>query len=276
MANGSDLIMGSIGVQQIKYNSDTEYKFLSRSGEKTEIDLIKKVRSTLKKTKKESKKKKDKYESFGLPGSYVKCAVDHPPLKLNDGFMVYGGSCTSRVPEGDYDVYICLDAGAKMSSNSYPWIGKVEFLYRIQDMGVPDNMVSFRSLIEYMEASIQKGLKVFVGCIGGHGRTGLVLSVLVKRMVGIDDAISYVRSNYCKKAVESQEQVDWLHKNFGIVKQEPTKLGIKSFGKLPAKSSYSSGWSGGSNDVIQMVHHNRKPERDTIFGDLVVTGIDEK
>ena len=65
--------------------------------------------------------------------------------------------------------------------------------------------------------------RVHVGCIGGHGRTGLVLSALVAQMTGMPDPISYVRKHYCTKAVESTEQVTFLTKHFGAAKVEPSK-----------------------------------------------------
>jgi len=56
---------------------------------------------------------------------------------------------------------------------------------------------------------------VEVGCIGGHGRTGLflgVLTLLAAHEVGVPltakDAIEYVRSTYCRHAIESSKQ-EW-------------------------------------------------------------------
>lgn len=90
-------------------------------------------------------------------------------------------------------------------------------------MSVPENLDEFNKMLLHVKLSLEQGLKVFMGCIGGHGRTGLVFAALVKLMSNEEDAITYVRKNYCEKAVESNSQVEWLHKNFGIKKVDGTK-----------------------------------------------------
>jgi protein-tyrosine phosphatase len=50
-----------------------------------------------------------------------------------------------------------------------------------------------------------------IGCIGGHGRTGTALACLallsgVKR----EEAVSWVKTNYCSSAVESPEQAAYV------------------------------------------------------------------
>lgn len=51
---------------------------------------------------------------------------------------------------------------------------------------------------------------VFIHCIGGHGRTGCVAAILVG-LLEIDtdgiDPITYIRKQYCDKAVESDVQI---------------------------------------------------------------------
>lgn len=61
-------------------------------------------------------------------------------------------------------------------------------------------------------------LHVLVLCMGGHGRTGTVLSALLKASqlrVPEGDIVGYVRSRYCSKAVESSDQVEYL-RSLGI------------------------------------------------------------
>lgn len=50
---------------------------------------------------------------------------------------------------------------------------------------------------------------VFVGCMGGRGRTGLFLALLVKAM-GIPNAIGHVRANYHAKAIETKDQEQYV------------------------------------------------------------------
>lgn len=150
-----------------------------------------------------------------------RCYESHPAL-LIAGFHVYGGSCSNPVVK-DADVYVGLDHSYKRSDKEYPWEEGVSFLYPITDMAAPRDPASFKKLIDWLAEQILDGKKVHIGCIGGHGRTGTVLSALVAVLDNNKDAITYVRNNYCKKAVESEVQIAFLHTHFGITKVEPSK-----------------------------------------------------
>lgn len=143
-----------------------------------------------------------------------RCFETHPPLKIGN-HLIYGGSCISP-SVSDADIYIGFDMGMRYSLKGYPWNEGESVLFPIQDMGVPKDLEQFNLMIEWIAVQLAAQKKVHLGCIGGHGRTGLVLAALVKHMTGEVDAITYVRDNYCQKAVESTAQVEWLNKNFGI------------------------------------------------------------
>ena len=55
------------------------------------------------------------------------------------------------------------------------------------------------------------GEVVEVGCLGGHGRTGTALACLAV-LAGhpADDAVAWVRRTYCDRAVETDEQADYV------------------------------------------------------------------
>lgn len=178
----------------------------------------------------------------------VKCAHSHPPLPLGKAengsdMVIYGGACSDIIVKG-VEVSVGLDWGFRPLGSKYgfnPWDGKIEFLFEIVDMSVPDNLADFKQLLAFLELSIRAGKKVHVGCIGGHGRTGLVLSALVSQMLpDVKDAIGYVRENYCHKAVESAKQVQWLHQHFGIKVVKGAKEGLSyTGGQGTPKGSYS-------------------------------------
>jgi len=148
-----------------------------------------------------------------------RCAHTHPLLTFAEGQgAIQGGSCYS--PQGTYDVEIALCGGAKTPSLLLPW-GTQYARFPIQDQHPPSDKDTFDKLIDWTIAQMAAGKKVHVGCIGGHGRTGVFLAVLYQRLTGDDDAIVSLRQRYCKKAVESQRQVDWLHKHYGIKKAPP-------------------------------------------------------
>lgn len=164
-----------------------------------------------------SKKSKKKSKS------YVPCWHTHPAYKIGK-WEIFGGSCTSEYP--DVDIFIALDGGGKKGKRSYPWNKGVDIYFKIVDMGVPKSLEDFSKLISWTAKEMKKGKSVYVGCIGGHGRTGLFLAALTKFMTGDKDAITTVRENYCKKAVESSEQINWLNKHFGIKKVKGSKTNV--------------------------------------------------
>lgn len=147
-----------------------------------------------------------------------RCYESHPPLPIKAGdkeYLIYGGSCGYPIIE-DADVYVGFDYSMKKSPKQYPWEDGESFQYLIQDMHAPSDPNSFKQLISWLADQLVAGKKVHIGCIGGHGRTGLVLAALVTFMTGEKDSITYVRKNYCEKAVESATQVRFLNQHFGI------------------------------------------------------------
>lgn len=156
-----------------------------------------------------------------VSGSFERCYHSHPAVVI-DGCTIYGGSCSNPVVK-DADVYIGFDRSMEMTTRSLPWTDGIEFLYPITDMSAPKNPETFKKLIEWLSEQLRAGKKVHIGCIGGHGRTGLVLAALVKHMTGEEDAIAWVRKHYCKKAVETSEQIKFLGTHFGIKSASATK-----------------------------------------------------
>lgn len=159
------------------------------------------------------------YDPTGISQYSTSCWASHVPYKLEctEGtYEIIGGSCTSTYPE--VDVFIGFDGMMKKGKRNYPWESGVDIYFPIVDRQAPTNAEDFKKLVDWVAAELRDGKSVFAGCIGGHGRTGLFLAALTKVMTGKKDAITYVREHYCKKAVESTKQVDWLVKNFGIKK----------------------------------------------------------
>ena len=79
------------------------------------------------------------------------------------------------------------------------------------DFGVPDDpaclVVALRELLE----RARNGQRVEIGCLGGHGRTGTALACLaVLSGHPATEAVSWVRAQYCPKAVETDEQVAFV------------------------------------------------------------------
>jgi hypothetical protein len=172
---------------------------------------------------------------------YQSCYVTHKPMPLPGGKAIYGGNCHNPVVK-DADVYVALDGGYSPTNKSWPWARKAEEVYyKITDMDVPKSPKNFKAMIDWLVTQIEAGKKVHVGCIGGHGRTGIVLSAVYAKMSGNKDAITYVRKNYCDKAVETAEQIDFLAQHFGIKKAKATKSWENYFSEGTSGGPYAKG-----------------------------------
>lgn len=185
---------------------------------------------------------KDQYDflnggGWGGKSMAKRCYEDHKPLKIGE-FEVFGGSCSSPVVK-DADIYIGFDYSMSFSTGHWPWDKKTEEVYfHIADMQAPSDAESFKKMVAWAADQIKAGKRLHAGCIGGHGRTGTFLAALVTHMTGELDSITYVRTNYCKKAVETSTQIAFLAKHYGIKAVEGSKAGFVS--KTVPSSTVSS------------------------------------
>lgn len=154
-----------------------------------------------------------------------RCHDSHPALKVGGGTLL-GGNCRDHKRHEHVDLYVALDP-----SQQHPyfepdrdfWDIPVSVYYPIQNMKVPTNVEKFAALIGLIRKVLSGGGTVHVGCIGGHGRTGLVLAAVVACEGITDDPIAWVREHYCKKAVESREQEGFLAVNYDCPLPPPKK-----------------------------------------------------
>lgn len=164
---------------------------------------------------------KAKSKAWGEIKSKPRCYESHPAYEVAPGKVIYGGACGWPIVK-DADVYGGFDPSMKMQpTGKYPWSpvaneGPVEFLFEITDMQAPKSGSEFERMVVWLAEQLDAGKKVHIGCIGGHGRTGMVLAALRKHMTGDEDATQHVRDHYCKKAVESATQIAFLQKMWGI------------------------------------------------------------
>jgi hypothetical protein len=161
----------------------------------------------------------------------TRCYQKHPPLSLGQ-YTIYGGNAARPIVKGA-DVYVTLQEGMSCGLATNVWDvskwdisavppefgqDKVEAIFPIPDGNAPGDFERFNYLITWL--CNQPGKQIHVGCIGGHGRTGTVLTALVAELVGERDAIQYVRTHYCHKAVESKSQSNFLIKHYGVLAAE--------------------------------------------------------
>ena len=75
------------------------------------------------------------------------------------------------------------------------------------DFGVPDSSATVISTLTTMLQRAQDGGSVEIGCLGGHGRTGTALACMaVLTGCPLDEAVNWVRGNYCPQAIETLVQ----------------------------------------------------------------------
>ena len=90
-----------------------------------------------------------------------------------------------------------------------------------QDFHVPDRLTLYRGLDKALDLMLA-GEPLYVGCMGGKGRTGLFLAVLAKAF-GVKKPVEFVRANYYAHAVETQEQYQFV-KQFLITPRQRRKI----------------------------------------------------
>lgn len=148
----------------------------------------------------------------------------HPPTLIIDheGFRCSVGKkwdCELLLDE--FDVAVNLTGSAVAGEHHIPipalkkwetFPASTEIVLDWPDYGVVNFPVEFWE--ELIEAVKGEGGKMVLFCQGGHGRTGTALACLmiVHLGYGADEAIDWIRDNYCAKAIESKKQEDYIRR----------------------------------------------------------------
>lgn len=169
----------------------------------------------------------------GKAAATPKCYESHKPYAVTADHFIHGGSCFR--PVKDCDVYVALDGAASITEQSFPWTPGHEIHFTIRDRHAPTSPKATKELVRWLAKQLYDGKTIHVGCIGGHGRTGLILAALRAHMANDENAIEHVRANYCHRAVESEVQVAFLQEHFGCVWTKPSSaLSSKFLDKFPS------------------------------------------
>lgn len=156
----------------------------------------------------------DTWQGWGVGGggshafleTFKKCRHYEQELTLPDGTIVYPSSMNNRKsgqPTPDLGVY--LDRG--WTNQGYP-----AMYLSWPDMSLP--LIDSQSLLWVVQMMLEQaraGFTVEFGCIGGHGRTGTLLGVILcyAGLGESEDPVDWVRKNYCSHAIESEKQ-EWF------------------------------------------------------------------
>ena len=79
----------------------------------------------------------------------------------------------------------------------------------IHDFQVPQDEEDVVYALKDTLYAALSGRTVYVGCVGGWGRTGLFMALLAKA-AGVDNPVEYVRRHYTPRAVETKGQLDYV------------------------------------------------------------------
>ncbi|HEX2918260.1 MAG TPA: protein-tyrosine phosphatase family protein [Edaphobacter sp.] len=169
----------------------------------------------------------------------------HPPqcvLKGTDaGWSIFAGAgadCLSSMVRFDFVLNLTGESLFRKHVIPVPelahWEGRgprvPELVLDWPDMGTVDLPRQFWvDLIEHLNRT---SASMLVFCVGGHGRTGTAIaSLMVACGWTSADATAWVRAHYCGRAIETDEQEDYVRWIAGEVSQV-TRKG-KRWSKLP-------------------------------------------
>lgn len=152
-------------------------------------------------SKKSKAKKQNVYQSYFIPKICHKCTEIYKNFFIGSYEQAF--EMAKKV-----DILIPLD-----SLDGDIWFtgfrGEIWY-YPIFDFYIlPDDVLL--SLVNKSIDALKSGRKIGLFCLGGHGRTGYVAAVILGKL-GIEDPILELRQKYCKKAVETNEQVKHISK----------------------------------------------------------------
>jgi protein-tyrosine phosphatase len=103
-------------------------------------------------------------------------------------------------------------------------------------------------IVEAIHAFAEVPVDILFCCQGGHGRTGTALAIICSLLNIIpenEDPVKWVREKYCKKAVESNEQLNYIELITGrLTKEEAYK---EQFLQPPSLQSITPFIKGGEN-----------------------------
>lgn len=120
----------------------------------------------------------------------------------NKLMLVYGGPYREK-PAGAMPG-VCLTETVDYGHQDELLTGAT-YHYPIQDFSVPDDPKSFTDAVMWGLQQAYRTGHVWVGCMGGIGRTGMVMAAMYK-VLGSDTPIRDVRAHYFQGAVETSEQ----------------------------------------------------------------------
>jgi hypothetical protein len=110
-----------------------------------------------------------------------------------------------------------------------------------EDFKTPDRKVLTSGLDKALNLLLD-GEPLYVGCMGGKGRTGLFMAVLAKAF-GVKNPVEYVRKHYYAHAVETKDQYAFVER-FPITPEVQAKI------KRAKRWAWTRFWKTNLTDVV--------------------------
>lgn len=155
-------------------------------------------------------------------GWWAKCS--HAPvhvIKGQSGWGVWAGTKSSCIPHVlEYDIVLNLAGlGSVIPEHRIPfqWAKKYERIKTKEinldwpDGSIPIISIQFwKDLKDHLEKAKSKML---IFCLGGHGRTGTAIAcIMVACGWEADTAMQWIWDNYCKEAIETKGQEEYVRR----------------------------------------------------------------
>lgn len=159
------------------------------------------------------------------------------------------------------------------------WMNPSEFLpdfmaLEFPDYGVPQLAPECWKSIYAKILENKKITHIHLQCMGGHGRTGLLLSVLWGMCKieekSVDEIVTKMRSLYCESAVESIAQYNYIEKATGL-----PYLGISTPSKTYQNSYNSYGYKAQGELYKNLPSNKSLTDDDKKFADWQETQFDD-
>lgn len=134
---------------------------------------------------------------------------------------IFGGPFRERPRE-----YVGIKVAAEIRD-------KCDMAVPIIDFQVPVKPDKMNEALAFAIIRLAEGMPIYVGCMGGIGRTGLFMSLLIKALTGKPgpECIDYVRATFNEHAVETQQQKDYV-----------SSFDVTNLRKLARKSKFKAFW----------------------------------
>ena len=162
------------------------------------------TRKYRKQERQERRKLKKEKKAQVTASAPVKAPVSTKTTNGNTPITINGYTGRRFCHNGPVEVYPNLYLGSLAESSQM-----AEFC-DIRDYSILPDDVATQAVTKIVSA-LENKKKVGIFCLGGHGRTGY-LACLVLGALDYADPIRYIRENYCKLAVESNEQIKQIAK----------------------------------------------------------------